>query len=104
MMQILKDVKAAVKELTGEDVRNITEAVELLELKNEGTPKEKVHAAAIELGISIFVEVRDFLWAYSSQRTLRICFCLHLTRSVTILLLPAPRMLCNYKSAEVRCT
>merc|ERR1711998_557852 len=56
MMQILKDVKAAVKELTGEDVRNITEAVELLGLKNEGTPKEKVHAAAIELRISIFVE------------------------------------------------
>ena len=51
----MKDVKAAVKELTGEDVRNITEAVELLELKNKGTPKEKVHAAAIELGISIYL-------------------------------------------------
>ena len=70
MMEILKDVKAAVKELTGEDVSNITEVLELLGLKNEGTLKEKVHAAAMELGVSIFVEVRDFAWARSSQRTL----------------------------------
>ena len=42
----------------------------LLGLKNEGTLKEKVHAAAMELGVSIFVEVRDFAWACSSQRTL----------------------------------
>ena len=103
MTQILNDVKSAVKELTGEDVSNITEALELLGLKNEGTLKEKVHAAAMELGISIFVEVRDFVWAHSFQPTLPMCFNLHLTRPFTILL-PAPRMVCNYKSAEDRCT
>ena len=70
MAQILMEVKAAVKELTGEDASNITEVLELLGLKNEGTLKEKVHAAAMELGVSIFVEVRDFAWAHSSQRTL----------------------------------
>ena len=80
MKEIMSDVKVAVKEVTGEDVSNITEVLELLGLKNEGTIKEKVHAAAIELGISIFVEVRDFVWAHSSQRTLPSCFYLHLTR------------------------
>ena len=55
MKEILKDVKAAVKEMTGEDASNITEVLELLGLKNEGTLKEKVHAAAMELGVSIFV-------------------------------------------------
>ena len=68
MAEILKDVKAAVKELTGEDVSNITEALEQLGLKNEGTLKEKVYAAARELNISIFVEVRHFLWAHSSHQ------------------------------------
>ena len=53
MAEILKDVKAAVKDLTGEDVSNITEVLELLGLKNEGTLKEKVHAVATELDISI---------------------------------------------------
>ena len=57
----MKDVKAGVKELTEQDVSSITEALELLGLKNEGTLKEKVHAAATELGVSIFVWVGDFL-------------------------------------------
>ena len=70
MMQILKDVKAAVKELTGEDVSNITEALEQLGLKNEGTLKEKMYAAARELNISIFVEVRDFVWAHTAHNKL----------------------------------
>ena len=63
----MKDAKAAVKELTGEDASNITEILEQLGLKNEGTLKEKVHAAARELGdVSIFVEVCDFIWAHNS--------------------------------------
>ena len=49
----MSDVKVAVKEVTGEDVSNITEVLELLGLKNEGTLKEKVHAVATELDISI---------------------------------------------------
>ena len=61
MKEILKDVKSAVKEMTGEDASNITEVLELLGIKNEGTLKEKVHAAATELGVSIFVWVGDFL-------------------------------------------
>ena len=61
LAEILKDAKAAVKELTGEDASNITEILEQLGLKNEGTLKEKVHAAATELGVSIFVWVGDFL-------------------------------------------
>ena len=40
--------------LLGEDVNNITEALEALGLKNEGRLKEKLHAAASELDISIF--------------------------------------------------
>ena len=104
MMEILKDVKAAVKELTGEDVSNITEVLELLGLKNEGTLKEKVHAAAMELGVSIFVEVRDFVWAHSSHQLSPSVFAYISLDHSTILLLSAPRMLCNYKSAEDRCT
>ena len=57
----MSDVKVAVKEVTGEDVSNITEVLELLGLKNEGTLKQKVHAAATELDVSIFVEVCDFV-------------------------------------------
>ena len=53
MKDILNDVKAAVKEMTGEDVSNITEALEQLGLNNEGTLKEKVHAAAREMEIPI---------------------------------------------------
>ena len=53
MKDILNDVKAAVKEMTGEDVSNITEALEQLGLNNEGTLKEKVHAAAREMKIPI---------------------------------------------------
>ena len=68
------EVKAAVKELTGEDVSNIDEALELLGLEIKGKLKEKIHAAAMELGISIFVEVCDFVCAHSSHRTLPICF------------------------------
>ena len=60
MKDILNDVKAAVKEMTGEDVSNITEVLEQIGLKIEGTLKEKVHAAAMELGVSIFVEVCNF--------------------------------------------
>ena len=60
MREILTDVKEAVKEMTGEDVSNITEVLEQLGLKNEGTLKEKVHAAAKDLSVSIFVEVCDF--------------------------------------------
>ena len=63
MREFLTDVKEAVKEMTGEDVSNITEVLEQLGLKNEGTLKEKVHAAAKDLGVSIFVEVCDFVWA-----------------------------------------
>ena len=67
MREILTDVKEAVKEMTGEDVSNITEVLEQLGLKNEGTLKEKVHAAARELDdVSIFVEVCDFIWAHNS--------------------------------------
>ena len=53
MKDILNDVKSAVTEMTGEDASNITEVLELLGLKNEGTLKEKVHAVATELDISI---------------------------------------------------
>ena len=53
MKDILNDVKAAVKEMTGEDVSNITETLEALGLKIEGTLKEKVHAAAREMEIPI---------------------------------------------------
>ena len=53
LAEILKDAKSAVKELTGEDVSNITEILEQLGLKNEGTLKEKVHAAAREMEIPI---------------------------------------------------
>ena len=66
MKEILNDVKSAVKEMTGEDASNITEVLELLGRKNEGTLKEKVHAAAMELDVSIFVEVCDFIWAHNS--------------------------------------
>ena len=55
MKEILKDVKSNVKELTGEDVSNIDEALELLGLEIKGKLKEKIHAAAMELGVSIFV-------------------------------------------------
>ena len=67
MKDILNDVKSAVKEMTGEDVSNITEVLELLGLNVEGTLKEKVHAAAMELGVSIFVEVCNPVFAHSSQ-------------------------------------
>ena len=99
MTQILKDVKSAVKELTGEDASTIDEALELLGLEIKGKLKEKIHAAAMELDVSIFVEVREFVWAHSSQRILLICFYLHLTRSFTISSPPTPtsRMLCNYR-------
>ena len=63
MMEILKDVKVAVKEGLEADVRTIDEVVELLGLEIEGTLKEKIHAAAMELDVSIFVEVCDLLWA-----------------------------------------
>lgn len=59
MKDIMSDVKVAVKEVTGEDAGNIKEVLELLELEIEGKPKEKVHAAARELGVSIFAEVCD---------------------------------------------
>ena len=68
MKDILNDVKSAVTEMTEEDVSNITEVLELLGLKNEGTLKEKMYAAARELNISIFVEVRDFACAHSSHQ------------------------------------
>ena len=60
MKDIMSEVKAAVKEVTGKDVNKITETLELLELKNEGTLKEKVYAAAKELNIPIIVEVCGF--------------------------------------------
>ena len=59
MNDIMNDVKATVKGITGEDIGKLTEILELLGLKNEGTLKQKVHAAATELDISIFVEVCD---------------------------------------------
>ena len=78
----MSDVKVAVKEVTGEDVSNITEVLELLGLKNEGTLKEKVYAAARELNVSIFDEVcvgaqlkpSHPIWFYLQ---------VHLTRSFT---------------------
>ena len=88
------EVKAAVKELTGEDASNITEVLELLGRKNEGTLKEKVHAAAMELGVSIFVEVCDFVWA--SQHLL--------SKSHSLIQYSPPRMVCNYKFVEDRCS
>ena len=68
MKEILNDVKSAVKEMTGEDVSNITEVLELLGLNVEGTLKEKVHAAAMELDVSVFEKVCDFVWAHSSHQ------------------------------------
>ena len=62
----MSDVKVAVKEVTGEDVSNITEVLEQLGLNIEGTLKEKVHAAAMELSVSIFVEVCNPVFAHSS--------------------------------------
>ena len=97
MKEILKDVKSAVKEMTGEDASNITEVLELLGRKNEGTLKEKVHAAAMELDVSIFVEVCDLLWAQLTTNSPQL-FYLHLTR--LYFSPPGPRMLCSYKSAE----
>ena len=67
MKDILNDVKAAVKEMTGEDVSNITEVLELLGLNVEGTLKEKVHAAAMELDVSVFEKVCDFVWAHTAH-------------------------------------
>ena len=55
MMEILKDVEAAMKEGLEADVRTIDEVLELLGLEIKGKLKEKIHAAAMELGVSIFV-------------------------------------------------
>ena len=103
MKEILTNVKAAVKEMTGEDVSNITEALELLGLKNEGTLKEKMYAAARELNISIFVEVRDFLWTHSSHQLSPSVFA-YISLDYSKFFPSAPRMVCNYKSAKDRCT
>ena len=72
MEDILTDVKAGVKDLTGEDVRNIDNALEQLGLDVKGTLKEKIYAAAKELSLTgidaPIVTVRNPACALSSQQ------------------------------------
>ena len=72
MEDILTDVKAGVKDLTGEDVRSIDNALEQLGLAVKGTLKEKIYAAAKELSLTgidaPIVTVRNPACALSSQQ------------------------------------